>query len=287
MLGYDENQTRSSGIEWTSHTWNPFVGCSIKSAGCVNCYAMALAERLQKMGQDAYRGTTETTKTGKTVWTGRINQSKLDKPAKIKQPSVIFVNSMSDFFHENATDLMRMSALSVMERENRHQYQILTKRPENIAKFMQNMGISAFPDNIWIGATVESGLVKSRIDEIRRIPAKIKFLSIEPLIQPIGEADFSGIDWVISGGESGPNSRQMKVEWVAEVHEMAKKHGVRHFFKQYGLPQNNPLWNEALKLGEHPARYVSQNDPIGKGGSKLFGEYVKEFPANFSVANYQ
>jgi protein gp37 len=247
---------------------------------------MALAKRLDMMGHKVYAGTWNETKTGKVIWSGKINASNFDKPTKIKEPSIIFVNSMSDFFHEGASDELKIRALKVMADTERHQYQVLTKRPELIEPFLDRAKIDRFPDNVWIGATVESKLVKSRIDVIRRIPSKIKFLSIEPLISELGPIDLSGIDWIITGGESGPNARSMEANWLWDVHVETRRQGVRHFFKQYGKPQNNPLYEEAIKAGKDPIGYVNRLDPVGKGGSLIRGEYVKEMPENFKVAEY-
>ena len=155
-----KESNRSTGIEWTEHTWNPFVGCTIHTAGCTNCYAMRAAMRLQEFGMESYRGVAKLAN-GKPVWTGKINRSseaQMRKPFKIKKPSLIFVNSMSDFFHEGADDDWRLEALQVMAK-TRHQYQVLTKRPENIAPFIDrlngakfsNFHFAAFPPNVWIG----------------------------------------------------------------------------------------------------------------------------------------
>ena len=283
----DLKKSRSTGIEWTDHTWNPFIGCSIKSAGCHNCYAMALASRLESMGQSAYKGMTKNV-SGKTIWTGEVRlntDSALNKPNTVRPGSIFFVNSMSDFFHENATDDMRLRALDIMREVSRHQYQVLTKRPENIMTFLKRTGIK-LPDNVWIGATVEGSNAVDRIDLIKKIPARIKFLSIEPLISDLGEVNLSGIDWVISGGESGPNSRPMKADWLRNVRDLSIKYKVRHFFKQWGIPENNPLYSEAPE-GVSPSSWVYRNDPIGKGGSKLDGVYIKQMPEDFKVSEYK
>lgn len=283
------NQSRTTGIEWCSHTWNPFVGCSIKSAGCQNCYAMNLAKKLEDWGQPSYRGTTKTVR-GKTIWTGKINKATpgaFRKPLGIHEPSIIFVNSMSDFFHDKAPDRLRMEAWEIMASTPRHQYQILTKRPENVRPFLRRQGIKNVPENIWLGATVEDARVAKRVDDVRRYPSKIKFLSVEPLIAEFGKVDLTDIQWVITGGESGPGARPMDPKWLYEVHSLTRKYGVKHFFKQYGKPQNNPLFAKAEAEGLAPATYVKEKDPIGKGGSLLRGRYVKEMPSKrFQVAEY-
>ena len=287
MKHFDKKQSRTTGIEWCSHTWNPFVGCSMKSAGCQNCYAMSLAKKLDKWGQKAYSGTWRE-RGGKVTWTGKINKntrSAFEKPLRIRQSSVIFVNSMSDFFHEGASNELRLEALEVMHNCPGHQFQVLTKRPENILKFVKETGYK-FPDNVWLGATVEDNRVKERVKHLRKVKAAIKFLSIEPLIGDIPSIDLRGIDWVISGGESGPGARPMKYEWLCHVHEATRKYDVAHFFKQYGKPQNNPLWDKTPK-GRTPAAFVKEKDPVGKGGSKLLGKYWKEMPRGFKTAKIE
>jgi protein gp37 len=165
----------------------------------------------------------------------------------------------------------------------RHQFQVLTKRPENILPVLKKCGNrERFPDNVWIGATVEDARVRERIDFVRWFPARIKFLSVEPLIAPLLAVDFSGIDWVITGGESGPGARYMDADWVREVHDLCRKYGAKHFFKQYGQVKNNPLYKQAID-GISGAVWVKRNDPIGKGGSKLDGVYIKEMPDGFEV----
>lgn len=272
-------KTRTTGIEWTDHTWNPFVGCSVHTPGCTNCYAMQAALKLQRNGIASYQGTVQIVpKTGKSVWTGRVNRSsdtQVFKPMKVKAPSIFFVNSMSDFFHENARDEWRCEALRVMKETPRHQYQVLTKRPEEIQPFIDrvasNLG-ETFPDNMWLGVTVERGDYNFRIDILRKLPAAIRFISFEPLIGPIGPVDLTDIDWIITGGESGPGSRDCDPEWVREIHIQSIEQNVAHFFKQWGKRSNNPL----------PA----SEDKIGKGGSKLDGEYHKNMPDDFKVAAY-
>lgn len=283
-----EKQRRQTGIEWTTATWNPFVGCSIKSEGCHNCYAMSLAYRLEAMGQKSYEGTAKIVN-GKKVWTGKINRSSQSvwvKPARVKEPSIFFVNSMSDFFHKDAPYEWQLEAMNIMKSLNRHQFQVLTKRPELILAFLEKSKWDAFPNNVWIGATVENERAKDRIELIKNIPAKIKFLSIEPLIGSIGKVSFKGIDWVITGGESGPGARSMDANWIREVRDQCLNDKVPHFFKQYGIPENNPLFAEA-PIGISGAAWVYKNDPQGKGGSMIDGKYFKEMPEGFEVPEYE
>jgi len=280
-------QKRKTGIEWTSATWNPFVGCSIKSLGCKNCYAMNLADRLEKMGQKTYIGTTKKIN-GKAIWTGLINNASdvaFYKPEKIMNPSIFFVNSMSDFFHENVPNELQFNAYKLMEKLKRHQFQILTKRPDRIELFLKNNKIERFPDNLWIGATVENYNVKNRIDIIRNVPAKIKFLSVEPLLGPLVKTNFKNINWVITGGESGPGSRPMEASWIREINYQLKEENIPHFFKQYGRPENNPIFkNCPPEL--NPYEFVRLIDKVGKGGSLLDDVYIKEMPNGFEVPEY-
>lgn len=284
----EKKTNRSTGIEWTEHTWNPFVGCTIHTAGCTNCYAMRTALRLQEFGQPSYQGVVKVAN-GKAVWTGKMNRAsdaQMRKPLKIKKPSLIFVNSMSDFFHEDAQDDWRLEALHVMFKTP-HQYQVLTKRPENIAPFLDRVnqvgramagpGADRFPDNVWIGATVEREDFVHRIATLRAVPARIRFLSIEPLIGPIGPMDLTGIHWVILGGESGPGARPMDSDWCRSVRDQCQAQGVPLFFKQWGKASNNPKFYSPPP-GMSGAAWVGKSDPNGKGGSLLDGREWKEYP---------
>jgi protein gp37 len=268
---------RSTGIEWTEHTWNPFVGCTIHTAGCTNCYAMRAAHRLQEIGVASYADVTKRV-SGHAVWTGRVNRATdaaFTKPFKIKKPSLIFVNSMSDFFHDGARDRWRLDALDVMRR-TAHQYQVLTKRPEAIAPFLERTA-ALIPPNVWVGATVERGDCVHRIDTLRRVPAAIRFLSVEPLIAPIGPMDLTGIHWVILGGESGPGARPMEASWARDVRDQCRAQRVPFFFKQWGKASNNPI-SSAAPRGSTPSMWVERRDPVGKGGSLLDGVTWKDYP---------
>lgn len=274
---------RTTGIEWTEHTWNPFVGCTIHTPGCTNCYAMQMAARIVEMKTTpSYNGTVRKVN-GKAVWTGIVNKSTPSvwrKPYTVKDPSIFFVNSMSDFFHEHAEDAWRLEAMSVMA-ATPHQYQVLTKRPENILPFIGRTR-AEFPSNMWVGATVERGDFTHRIDTLRDVPAQIRFLSVEPLIGPPGRLNLQGIHWVIGGGESGPGARGMEADWLRAVRDQCQAQGVPFFFKQWGIARNNPLWHEARAGGATEAQaaaYVEEHDPIGKGGSMVDGREWKEYPA--------
>lgn len=272
--------SRTTEIEWTEHTWNPFAGCNIHSAGCENCYAMRQAYRIAEFGTAPhYQGLTRKTRTGRIVWTGKVHRASdagMRKPLGIKPASMIFVNSMSDFFHENAQDAWRLEALDIMRRCPRHVFQVLTKRPEHIAPFLARTG-AHFPDNLWLGVTVEHADTTHRIDTLRAVPAATRFVSFEPLVGSVGAVDLSDIHWAITGGESGPGARACDADWIREIRDQCQAQGVAHFFKQWGVATNNPLWHTA-PAGRRPADWVTEQDPVGKGGSLIDGRDWKEFP---------
>ena len=223
-----------SQIEWTDATWNPVAGCTIQSAGCSNCYAMQMAKRLEAMGVEKYKGLTR--KSGKrTIWNGtvRVDKKSLDIPLKWKKPRKIFVNSMSDLFHEDVPEAFIWQVWDVMRQTPRHHYQILTKRPDRMAEFVCRANISLLP-NVWLGTSVEDVSVVSRIDELRQVPAAIRFISFEPLIGSVGSVDLEGIHWAIVGGESGSNARPIQEEWIDEIHDQCSYQDVAFFFKQWG-----------------------------------------------------
>lgn len=223
-----------SKIEWTDVTWNPVAGCTIASAGCSNCYAMRMAARLEAMGGQKYAGLTRKSG-GRSVWTGRINLDRraLSAPYKWRKPRKVFVNSMSDLFHESVPDEFIMRVWTVMTETPRHTYQVLTKRPDRMQALLST---PAFVNgqNIWIGTSVEDSEVLSRIDSVRRIPGYTRFVSFEPLIGSVKDADLSEIHWAIVGGESGPRSRPMDPEWVDEIERLCRLSRTAFFFKQWG-----------------------------------------------------
>ena len=210
-----------SAIEWTESTWNPVTGCTKISPGCLNCYAERMAFRLKAMGQHNYRNGFKVT----------CHKESLELPLRWKKPQMIFVNSMSDLFHEDVSDDFIMDIFSTMQFAKQHQYQILTKRAERLAQLSPEL---PWRKNIWMGVTVESAEYKYRIDYLRYTSAHIKFLSLEPLLKDIGELDLNEIDWVIVGGESGPGARPMKAEWVRNIREQCLAQDVPFFFKQWG-----------------------------------------------------
>ena len=211
----------NSHIEWTDATWNPVTGCTKISPGCKHCYAERLSHRLQLMGQANYRNGFKLT----------LQPQMLDLPLRWKTPKRIFVNSMSDLFHEDvATDYIKR-VFDVMKRAHWHQYQVLTKRSERVLALSNELEWSP---QIWMGVSVESGEYKHRIDDLRQTGAHVKFLSLEPLLGSLGKLNLHGIDWVIVGGESGPGARPLDAEWVTEIRDQCIRSGVAFFFKQWG-----------------------------------------------------
>ena len=221
-------------IEWTDATWNPVAGCSIVSAGCTHCYAMQMAKRLEAMGVGKYAGLTRQSG-NRTIWNGVVKEDRdsLALPNKWKKPRKIFVNSMSDLFHERVSDTFIMDVWQVMHATPRHNYQILTKRPERMAEIVSNKIKTVLP-NVWLGTSVENEDVVGRLEHLRRAPAAIRFISFEPLIGPVGRVELAGIHWAIVGGESGRAARPVREEWIDEIHDQCIRHCTAFFFKQWG-----------------------------------------------------
>ena len=222
-----------TSIEWTEKTWNPVAGCTVISPGCTNCYAMRMAARLQAMRVNKYKGLTR--KSGnRAVWTGDIHcdEKALQEPLKWRKPRMVFVNSMSDLFHENVPLSFIKRVWDIMEQAPQHTYQILTKRPEIMAEFTRTH-LKKLP-NVWLGTSVENNDHLFRLNELRKVPATIRFVSFEPLIGSVSEADLSNIHWTIVGGESGPKARPIKLKWVEEVELACRKSDSAFFFKQWG-----------------------------------------------------
>lgn len=232
-----------SAIEWTNSTWNVITGCDKVSPGCKNCYAERVATRLQKMRVKKYSNGFEL----------RLHPEVLDYPLKLKESKMIFVNSMSDLFHEKLSFNFIRQVFNIMEKANWHKYQILTKRSKRLKEFSKFYG--KFPDNVWIGVSVESSLFKTRINDLKTVNSKIHFLSLEPLLGSLGLIDLDDIEWVIAGGESGPNFRECKIEWLREIRDQCVKQNVPFFFKQWGglTPKSggrtldNKIWDEFPK----------------------------------------
>lgn len=271
--------SRTTKIEWATDVWNCVVGCSIASPGCKNCYAMRMAHRLGAFGQEKYQGVTKSTKAG-PVWTGVMRQatrSVVEKPLRIAKPAIIFVNSMSDLFHPDVEDAWRDDAFDVMCRAPQHVYQVLTKRPEVAVEYLWTRRHLHNLPQVWLGVSVERSNEKWRIDVLREAPVATRFLSVEPLIAPLGRMNLEGIHWVITGGESGPGARPCHPEWFREVGEQCQAAGVPWFHKQNGTWGNNPMvWERGLSIAEAKRRDL---DPKAKGGATLDGRLYREMPA--------
>lgn len=223
-----------SDIEWTDATWNPVAGCLMISPGCTNCYAMRMAARLQAMDHPSYRSTVRKSG-GRPVWTGNVNliEKALDIPKSWRKPRKIFVNSMSDLFQDGVPPLYIEKVWKVMLEANQHVYQVLTKRPDNMKRIVDDLKLQAAP-HIWLGTSVEGEKYVERIEILRSIPAGVRFISFEPLLAPIGVVNLKDIHWAIVGGESGPGARPMEHIWVDEIKQQCRKSGTAFFFKQWG-----------------------------------------------------
>lgn len=223
-----------TSIEWTDATWNPIAGCTITTKGCTNCYAMRLAARLEAMGVKKYRNLTR--KSGdRYVWTGNLSldQSALALPKSWKKPRQIFVNSMSDMFHEKVPDDFIINIWNTMMECPQHIFQILTKRSERMNLFLRSGRVPKL-SNVWLGTSVEDSYTLDRLDDLRQTPAAIRFVSFEPLLGSVSNANLTDIDWAIVGGESGPRARQLQEKWVDEIHDLCVRSGTTFFFKQWG-----------------------------------------------------
>lgn len=221
-------------IEWTDATWNPVSGCSIISSGCTNCYAMELAKRLEAMGAPKYANLTK--RSGRrTIWNGTVreNWDTLKIPYSWKRPRKIFVNSMSDLFHEVVSDDFILEVWKVMQETPQHSYQVLTKRPQRMANLITTKIKLVLP-NVWLGTSVENSDVVHRIDDLRSTPAAVRFISFEPLIGSVGEVDLTDVHWAIVGGESGKAARPVKEVWIDEIYYTCNYYGTAFFFKQWG-----------------------------------------------------
>lgn len=219
-----------SSIEWTESTWNPTTGCDRISAGCDNCYALTLAKRLKAMGNPKYQldGDPRTSGPGFGV---AIHPDALDIPRRWKQPRVVFVNSMSDLFHARVPSDFIAQVFDVMAETPRHTYQLLTKRPQRLARMADGL---PWPSNVWMGVTVENEETRWRVDELRKVPAAVRFISAEPLLAPLPALDLTGIDWLIGGGESGSGFRPVQEEWLTDLRDQCAAAGTAFFFKQWG-----------------------------------------------------
>jgi len=222
----------NSAIEWTEATWNPVAGCTVLSPGCTNCYAMRMAARLAAMGQEKYTGTTRVSG-GRAKWNGRIylDEASVDLPRSWKTGRLIFVNSMSDLFHEGVPFEFVQRVFKTMNETPQHTYQVLTKRAESLSNPPHNLD---WTPKICMGVSAENSDYIGRIDHLRRSDALVKFLSVEPLLGPLEGLNLRGIDWVIAGGESGPGARPMEADWVRSIRDQCLEADVAFHFKQWG-----------------------------------------------------
>ncbi len=210
-----------SSIEWTESTWNPLTGCTKVSPGCKNCYAERMALRLKAMGQPNYRNGFSLT----------LHHHTLNLPLQWKSPQMIFVNSMSDLFHPDVPENYISLVFEIMRKASWHTFQVLTKRSERMLNLTPSI---AWPDNVWMGVSVENNQYSYRIDDLRETKACIKFLSLEPLLGSLTNLDLTHINWVIVGGESGPNARPMNPSWVLDIRDQCHRADIPFFFKQWG-----------------------------------------------------
>ena len=263
-------------IEWTNETWNPITGCSHASEGCQNCYAEKMHKRLNAMGQAKYsKPFNEVVFHNNCIFSGTMGKRKM-----------IFVNSMSDTFHQKITNDQIETILYECEFNSWHNFQILTKRAERIPDFN-------YPKNVWLGVTVEMAKYKNRIDFLRKTNATVKFLSCEPLLEDLGELDLRGIDWVICGGESGKKARPMHPDWVRNIKRQCKEQGVPFFFKQWGewKPASDETTLGEIKNSKNKHLYCFLDGvyfkKLGKGcsGCLLDGKEYKEFPKRTGEIN--
>lgn len=211
----------NSYSDWGRETWNPVTGCTQISPGCKNCYALRIANRLRALGNESYRNGFKVT----------LHERRLQAPQKWKKPRLVFVNSMGDLFHQEVpVDFIRLVFAIIAEAEQ-HIFQSLTKRSERLMQIASEL---EWPDNLWMGVTVESFAYKRRIAHLKTTPAKVKFINFEPLLTDVGEIDLSGIDWVIAGGESGPRARPIRADWVRSIRDQCLASKTPFLFKQWG-----------------------------------------------------
>lgn len=257
-----------SAIEWTEATWNPVTGCSEVSPGCAHCYAKIFAERFRGVPGHPYE----------SGFNLQLRPDRLGQPQRWRQPRVIFVNSMSDLFHERVPESYIGQVFDAMSDVPRHTFQVLTKRAERVAELASDL---PWPENVWMGVSVENQRWTERSASIRSVPAAVRFLSCEPLLGPL-ELDLTGIDWVIVGGESGPRSRRMKPEWARSIRGQCEDADVPFFFKQWGAYDeagvrrgkgaagrllDEQTWDEMpLQVSEHSRERPLTGGPVVSSG---------------------
>ena len=253
-----------TSIEWTEMTWNPVTGCTKVSQGCKNCYAERMAKRLHAMGVWQYRRGFKVT----------LAPEVLEEPFTWRKSRLVFVNSMSDLFHEDVPHTYIQAVFRTMNATPQHTYQILTKRPQRLLALSAQLQWTA---NVWLGVSVENQQATSRIPYLARTGAKLKFLSVEPLISPITTLPLEGIHWVIVGGESGPRARPMRKEWVEAIQQACSCRGIPFFFKQWGKRQFNADQGDPT-INKNHAQHA-------KGGCQLNGSIYREVPRTAQPAH--
>lgn len=258
-----------SAIEWTEATWNPTTGCTSVSPGCKNCYAATLSKRLMVMGIKKYRNNFKFTQ----------HDEEVDRPVHWKKPRKIFVDSMSDLFHEDAEAEFILKCFDTMIRADHHTYQILTKRPRRMAEFSKlfhKLYGFTIPPHIWMGTSVENASVADRVRDLSKVKCHIRFVSFEPLLGKVGHIDLSSIDWAIIGGESGPRHRPVRTEWVRDLVEQCSRQQVRVFFKQWGglRPKSGGRLLGGKEYNEYPPSKRMSNKHM------LLMKLVQEAPPN-------
>jgi protein gp37 len=239
-----------SAIEWTDATWNPVTGCTKITAGCDNCYAERFAERWRGIPGHPFENGFDLT----------LRPDRLDQPLKWKRSRMIFVNSMSDLFHKSVPFSFVDAVFDTMEACDWHVFQVLTKRSSRMRDYLKKRYIDRFaPEHIWLGVSVEDAKGAARIAHLRSAPAAVRFLSVEPLIGPVGQVDLSGIHWVIAGGESGPGARVLNIEWARQIRDECAQQGVSFFFKQWGgfRPKSGGRDLDGREWNEFPTRKVA------------------------------
>ncbi len=243
-----------SAIEWTEATWNPTTGCDRTSPGCDHCYAMTLAKRLKAMGSAKYQADGDPRTSGPGFGL-TVHWDALEIPHHWRQPRTVFVNSMSDLFHDEVPTEFIEAVFGVMRDTPRHTYQVLTKRSRRVRDLATHLD---WPPNVWMGVSVESARYLFRIDHLRQVPASVRFVSAEPLLAPLGQVNLEGIDWLIAGGESGPNARPMEAAWGQDLRDQCVQAGVKFFFKQWGgrTPKAGGRELDGRTWNEQPQRAV-------------------------------
>ena len=262
--GGERSLAGSSAIEWTEATWNPTTGCSKVSSGCRNCYAERLSNRLRAMGQEKYKNNFRYTE----------HEGELDLPLRWRRPRRIFVNSMSDLFHEESDYAFVGRCFHTMLRAAHHTYQVLTKRPARMAEFSRLFEARygfAVPPHVWMGASVEDNRAARRIAELRGVRCGTRFVSFEPLLEGIRRVSLRGIDWAIIGGESGPRCRGIDPEWVDSLIRQCRRDGVPVFFKQWGgrTPKAHGRLVRGREISEYPA--AARAPPPRRGSGRAPG----------------